>query len=280
VNVLWLSTLFLLLPPGCFGGQEEGQALVLALFQHLWLSEHLHRQANISLHGSSTFLGSKGHCSNHSQALANHSCFPCDSLGVLGAANVGAWKLSCCFGSFLLTGLGSQLAVAPTPAQAAALQATLARLSKLYSVVYGLVVTSVVKYVVTVGSLFVHCHMRRHEEPDFTPATFKVFSFSCPMASSRSKQAGPEYRNLTLAYLHHILTLSCIKLFQQLGKHDEDLPRSAPVDAYLAPVTGHQLVLHPGPFAERVRARAAVPMVHCGCFGCWSRVPCPGACAR
>ena len=121
--------------------------------------------------------------------------------------------------------------------------------------------------------------MRRHEEPDFTATAFKLFSFSCPMASCRSKQAGPEYRNLTLAYLHHILTLSCIKLFQQLGKHDEDLPRSAPVDAYLAPVTGHQLVLHP--FAERVRARAAVPMVCCSwLFLCCSRGPIPGACAR
>jgi hypothetical protein len=68
--------------------------------------------------------------------------------------------------------------------------------------------------------------------------------------TGRSKQAGPEYRNLTLAYLHHILAQSVILLFRQLAKRDEQLPRSAPADAYLAPVTGHQLMLHP--FAERV----------------------------
>ncbi len=137
--------------------------------------------------------------------------------------------------------------VAPTTAHAAAMQATLERLSSLYTAVYGRIVTAVVKYVST-GAVTVS---------DLMPTAGPQCVAHLPLVGrlpDRSKQAGAEYRNLTLACLHHILTLSCIKLFQQLAKHDEDLPKSSPAAAYLAPVVGPQLTLHP--FAEKVSRHA------------------------
>jgi hypothetical protein len=59
----------------------------------------------------------------------------------------------------------------PTPAQAAALQSSLEQLSKLYSVVYGLLVTSVVKWVPVVNLNPSNLNSNNAESPARTQAS-------------------------------------------------------------------------------------------------------------